>query len=44
MVVVSMISVSCFREEDFDLDMIAKEQDVNYDLAVPLFELRNQGD
>ena len=40
LVVVSMISVSCFREEDFDLDMIAKEQDVNYDLAVPLFETR----
>ncbi len=35
-----MLSVSCFRDEDFDLDMLAKEQDVDYDLAVPLFETR----
>ena len=40
MVVVSMLSVSCYREEDFNLDMIANEQDVNYDLAIPLFETR----
>lgn len=40
MVVVSMLSVSCYREEDFNLKMIANEQDVNYDLAVPLFETR----
>ncbi|MDE6113191.1 MAG: hypothetical protein K2G46_07290, partial [Bacteroidales bacterium] len=40
LVVVSMLSVSCYREEDFNLKMIANEQDVNYDLAVPLFETR----
>ncbi len=40
MVVVSMLSVSCYREEDFNLKMIANEQDVDYDLAIPLFETR----
>ncbi|MDE5736010.1 MAG: hypothetical protein K2H65_02900, partial [Bacteroidales bacterium] len=40
MVVVSVLSVSCYREEDFNLKMIANEQDVNYDLAIPLFETR----
>ncbi|MDE6439668.1 MAG: hypothetical protein K2K51_01415, partial [Bacteroidales bacterium] len=40
MVVVSVLSVSCYREEDFNLKMIAKEQDVDYDLAIPLFETR----
>ncbi|MDE5606112.1 MAG: hypothetical protein K2I68_02300, partial [Bacteroidales bacterium] len=38
--VVAMLSVSCYREEDFNLKMIANNQDVNYDLAVPLFETR----
>lgn len=40
MVVVSVLSVSCYREEDFNLKMMANNQDVNYDLAVPLFETR----
>lgn len=40
MVVVSVLSVSCYREEDFNTSMIANEQDVNYDLAIPLFETR----
>lgn len=40
MVVVSVLSVSCYREEDFNASMIANNQDVNYDLAVPLFETR----
>lgn len=40
LVVVSLLSVSCYREEDFNLKMIANNQDVNYDLAVPLFETR----
>lgn len=40
MVVVSVLSVSCYREEDFNTSMIANNQDVNYDLAVPLFETR----
>lgn len=38
--VLSVLSVGCYREEDFNLGMLANEQDVNYDLAVPLFETR----
>ncbi len=36
----SILSVACYREEDFNLNMLANEQDVNYDLAVPLFETK----
>lgn len=36
----SILSVACYREEDFNLKMLANEQDVNYDLAVPLFETK----
>lgn len=35
-----MLGWSCFREEDFNLNMLANKQDVDYDLAVPLFETR----
>lgn len=38
--VLSVLSVACYREEDFNLKMLAKEQDVDYDLAVPLFETK----
>ena len=36
----SMLGWSCFREEDFNLDMLANKQDVDYDVALPLFETR----
>lgn len=40
MAALAAVSTSCFRDEDFDLDMLAKDQNVDYDLAVPLFETR----
>ena len=40
MAVFSVASWSCYRPEDFDLDMMANRQEVDYDLAVPLFETR----
>ncbi len=31
---------SCFKKEDFDLGMIAGQQDIDYDIAAPLFETK----
>jgi hypothetical protein len=31
---------SCYKKEDFDLNMLANEQSVAYDLALPLFETK----
>lgn len=36
-----LLSVSsCFKKEDFDLDMLAKKQEISYDLAMPLVDTR----
>ncbi|MDR0618643.1 MAG: hypothetical protein LBG17_01955 [Bacteroidales bacterium] len=37
---VAALLTSCFKKEDFNLDMIADNQDVSYDLALPLFETK----
>ncbi len=36
----SVVCGSCYRDEDFNLKMLAGRQDVDYDLAVPMFETR----
>lgn len=40
LVALSILSVACYREEDFNLKMMAKDQTVDYDLALPLFETK----
>ncbi|MDR1973649.1 MAG: hypothetical protein LBQ31_03130 [Bacteroidales bacterium] len=32
--------VSCYKKEDFNLGMLANEQDIQYDIALPLFETK----
>ncbi|MEG1499079.1 MAG: hypothetical protein RSA02_04955 [Bacteroidales bacterium] len=39
-IIAASLSTACFRKEDFDMGMLAKEQDVSYDLAVPMMDTR----
>ncbi len=38
--ITAVLLTSCFKKEDFNLGMIAGQQDIDYDIAAPLFETK----